>query len=282
MWRLDFQVGDEADREAEVKPENAARRVRAACSARTSISRSSGSASTASSRAACSASATAACCSPATPRTRCRRSARAAATAACRTPTTSCGSSISCCGGWPRSACSTATTPSASPPPTRTCSTPPAPRISSPPRARPAAIFRDSVLALAETEPFARRLVNSGPALGRHLLRRLAPQRRRRLRRGRVPAGAPGRRRARCAAGRWLAARTPSAPASPASGSLRRQRPGGDREHPGGPDPARAAGRAAGRLRCRRPAPVTAPPASPPSTSSAPTAMSPPAGASRR
>jgi 3-(3-hydroxy-phenyl)propionate hydroxylase len=30
VWRLDFQVGDEADRETEVKPENAARRVRAA------------------------------------------------------------------------------------------------------------------------------------------------------------------------------------------------------------------------------------------------------------
>lgn len=30
VWRLDFQVGDEADREAEVKPENAAKRVRAA------------------------------------------------------------------------------------------------------------------------------------------------------------------------------------------------------------------------------------------------------------
>ena len=30
VWRLDFQVGDEADREAEVKPENAGRRVRAA------------------------------------------------------------------------------------------------------------------------------------------------------------------------------------------------------------------------------------------------------------
>ena len=30
VWRLDFQVGDEADREEEVKPENAARRVRAA------------------------------------------------------------------------------------------------------------------------------------------------------------------------------------------------------------------------------------------------------------
>ena len=139
VWRLDFQVGDEADREAEVKPENAARRVRAACSARTSISRSSGSASTASSRAACSASATAACCLPATPRTRCRRSARAAATAACRTPTISFGSSIWCCAAWRRSGCSTATTPSASTPPTRTCSTPPAPRISwrpSPGRAR--------------------------------------------------------------------------------------------------------------------------------------------------
>ena len=29
MWRLDFQVGDEADRDEEVKPENVARRVRA-------------------------------------------------------------------------------------------------------------------------------------------------------------------------------------------------------------------------------------------------------------
>jgi 3-(3-hydroxy-phenyl)propionate hydroxylase len=29
VWRLDFQVGDKADRDAEVKPENAARRVRA-------------------------------------------------------------------------------------------------------------------------------------------------------------------------------------------------------------------------------------------------------------
>ena len=30
VWRLDFQIGDEADREAEARPENAARRVRAA------------------------------------------------------------------------------------------------------------------------------------------------------------------------------------------------------------------------------------------------------------
>ena len=29
VWRLDFQVGDDADRDAEIKPENAARRVRA-------------------------------------------------------------------------------------------------------------------------------------------------------------------------------------------------------------------------------------------------------------
>ena len=29
VWRLDFQVGDEADRDEEMKPENVARRVRA-------------------------------------------------------------------------------------------------------------------------------------------------------------------------------------------------------------------------------------------------------------
>jgi 3-(3-hydroxy-phenyl)propionate hydroxylase len=105
VWRLDFQIGDEADREAEVRPENAARRVRAAlgddvdftfewlsvyrfqsrrlqrfCHGRVSI-------------------------------------------AACRTPTTSSGSSTSCCAGWRRSGCSTATIPSGSMPPMRTSST---------------------------------------------------------------------------------------------------------------------------------------------------------------
>ena len=37
--------------------------------------------------------------------------------------------------------------------------------------------FRDRVLALAETQPFARRLVNSGAAVGGDLLRRLGAER---------------------------------------------------------------------------------------------------------
>ena len=161
VWRLDFQVGAEADRDDEVKPENVAGAC-APCWARTSTSPSSGSASTASSRGACSASATAACCSPATPRTRCRRSARAAATAACRTPTISCGSSISCCAGWR---------------PKRLLDSYDAERVAAAdenllnttrstdfiaPKSAASRTFRDGVLALAETEPFARRLVNSG------------------------------------------------------------------------------------------------------------------------
>ena len=121
VWRLDFQVGDQADRDEEVKPENVARRVRAMLGG-TSTSRSSGSASTASSRGASSASATGEFSSPAMRRTRCRRSGRAGETAACRTPTISSGSSTSCCGGGHRSVSSTATMPSASPLPTRTFS----------------------------------------------------------------------------------------------------------------------------------------------------------------
>ena len=96
------------------------------------------------------------------PRTRCRRSARAAATAACRTPTTSCGSSTSCCADWR---------------PERLLDSYDAERIAAAdenllnttrstdfiaPKSAASRIFRDGVLALAETEPFARRLVNSG------------------------------------------------------------------------------------------------------------------------
>ena len=123
---------------------------------------SSGSASTGSSRGGWRNSATAASSSPATPRTRCRRSARAAATAACRTPTTSPGSSTWCCAAWRPSACSTATRPSACRPPTRTCAITTRSTDFISPKGAMSRTFRDGVLALAETEPFARRLVNSG------------------------------------------------------------------------------------------------------------------------
>ena len=138
---------------------------------------SNGSASTASSRGGCRSSATGACCLPAMPRTRCRRSARAAATAACRTPTTSPGSSTWCCAGWRRSGCSTATRPSACRPRTRTCAITTRSTDFIAPKSAMSRTFRDGVLALAETEPFARRLVNSGRLSVADLLRALAAQR---------------------------------------------------------------------------------------------------------
>jgi 3-(3-hydroxy-phenyl)propionate hydroxylase len=63
-------------------------------------------------------------------------SAHAAPTAACRTPRTWPGSSTSCCAAGRRARCSTATAASVNSPPTRTCSTAPAPPTSSRPRAR--------------------------------------------------------------------------------------------------------------------------------------------------
>ena len=69
VWRIDFQLGWDADPEEEKKPENIMPRAARACSARTREFDSSGPASTPSSAGAWSTSATAACCSPATPRT---------------------------------------------------------------------------------------------------------------------------------------------------------------------------------------------------------------------
>ena len=69
--------------------------------------------------------------------------------------------------------------------------------------------FRDGVLALAETEPFARRLVNSGRLSVRDLLRRLAAERSGRVRARRMPGRAPRRRGARRPARRRLAAGSP-------------------------------------------------------------------------
>ena len=162
VWRLDFQVGDEADRDEEMKPENVGPTRARACWARTSTSPSSGSASTASSRGACSASGTVACCLPAMPRTRCRRSARAAATAAYRTPTTSSGSSIWCCAGWrPRALLDSYDAERIQAADENLLNTTRSTDFIAP-KSEISRVFRDSVLALAETEPFARRLVNSG------------------------------------------------------------------------------------------------------------------------
>ena len=113
------------------------------------------------------------------------------------------------------------------------------------PKSAASRTFRDSVLALAETEPFARRLVNSGRLIGRHLLRRLAPQRPRRLCRR-----ASARRRARApprSMRRWATAGCSHALGRGLHRRLvlpRRQRAGRGRAHPGCPRPARAARRA--------------------------------------
>ncbi len=90
------------------------------------------------------------------------RSARAARTAASRTPTTSAGSSRSCCAASRPSGCSTPTTPSASRPPTRTSSTRPARPTSSRRRAPCRARSATRCSRSRARHPFARKLVNSG------------------------------------------------------------------------------------------------------------------------
>ena len=130
---------------------------------RTPNSSSNGSASTRSRACAWTASATAACCSRATRRTACRRSARAARTRGVQDAD---NLALEARRGAARAArptrCSTPTPASAKTPPTRTSSTRRAPPTSSRPRARSSRLFRDAVLKLARTQPFARTLVNSG------------------------------------------------------------------------------------------------------------------------
>ena len=124
--------------------------------------------------------------------------------------------------------------------------------------------FRDSVLALAETEPFARRLVNSGrltvatcydgsPLNGPTVFRR-----------GGMPAGASRRRRARCAARQWLAAPLPLGRGFTGvwftpDGSV----PEEVARTQAGAHPARVARRPAPSFHDATAWPVTAPPASP-------------------
>jgi 3-(3-hydroxy-phenyl)propionate hydroxylase len=112
VWRIDFQLGWDADPDEAKKPENVMPRIRAMLGPDADFElewvRS-----TSSPAGASTASATAACCLPATRRTRCRPSARAAPTPACRTSTTWPGSWRWCCRRRRPSRCSTATTTSA-------------------------------------------------------------------------------------------------------------------------------------------------------------------------
>ena len=86
VWRIDFQLGWDADPEEEKKPEKVIPRIKA-CWARTRNSILNGSASTHSPACAWTSSAMAGSSSPATRRTASRRSARAAPTRACKTLT---------------------------------------------------------------------------------------------------------------------------------------------------------------------------------------------------
>jgi len=79
VWRIDFQLGWDANPDEEKKPENVIPRFRR-CWARTSSSSWNGLPSTSSPADGSTTSVTAACCSRATPRTRCRRSGREAPT----------------------------------------------------------------------------------------------------------------------------------------------------------------------------------------------------------
>ena len=150
------------------------------------------------------------------------------------------------------------------------------------PKSAASRTLRDGVLALAETEPFARRLVNSGRLTVATCYDGSPLNGADGFAAGECPAVRPGCGRARCAAGQWLAAPRPGPGLCRRLVLPRWQRAGGGRAHPGGPHPARAVGRSARRLRRDGLHPLRRRAASPPSTSSAPTATSPPAGASRR
>lgn len=138
VWRIDFQLGWDADPVAEKQPERVLP-ARARCSATTWTSSWNGSASIPSRASGWTASVMAACCSRATRRTGSRRSARAAPTAACRTRRTWPGSCAWCSTARRPTPCSTPTPANASWPPTRTSATPPTRPTSSRPKARPAA-----------------------------------------------------------------------------------------------------------------------------------------------
>ena len=215
VWRLDFQVGAEADRDEEVKPDNVARRVRAMLGEDVDFAFEWISLYRFQSRRlqrfrhgrVLFAGDAAHQMSP---------FGRAGATAASRTPTISSGSSISSCAGWrPKAARQLRRGAHRAADENLLNTTRSTDFIA--PKSAASRIFRDAVLALAETEPFARRLVNSGGSR-RPPATMARPQRPRRLRRGRVPQARPGRRRSMAPLDDgWLL--DASAGASPGSGS---------------------------------------------------------------
>ena len=121
VWRIDFQLGWDADPDEEKKPERILPRLRAMLGRGRRVRDRMGERLHVRSAGACSAFAMAACSSPATPRTSCRRSARAGANSGIQDADNLV---------WKldararrarrRSGCSTPTTSSACAPPTRT------------------------------------------------------------------------------------------------------------------------------------------------------------------
>ena len=206
VWRLDFQVGDDADRDEEMKPENVARRVRAMLGEDIDFTFEWISLYRFQSRRlerfrhgrVIFAGDAAHQMSPV------RRARRQQRRPGCRQPRLEARSGA--CAGWRPRGCSTATMRSASWPPTRTSLNTTRSTDFISPKGAMSRIFRDGVLALAE-----HRAVRAPPgqlraAVDRHLLRRLAAQRAGRVRGGRMPGGAARRCGARCAARGRLAA----------------------------------------------------------------------------
>ncbi len=166
VWRIDFQLGWDADPEEEkqARAHPAARRRDDAPGARPRGAVRTGVGQRLHLRlpAHGHASATAACCSPATRRTACRPSARAAPTPACRTPRTWPGSSTWCCAGRRRRALldSYASEREYAADENILNSTRATDFIT--PKSEISRLFRDATLDLARDYAFARRLVNSG------------------------------------------------------------------------------------------------------------------------
>ena len=161
VWRIDFQLGWNADPVEAVKPENVLPRIRAPCSGPTPSSTWNGSASTPSPASAWTRSAMVAWSSPATRRTASRPSARAAPTAACRTPRTWPGNSLVTDGLAPETLIDTYSAEREHAADENILNSSRATDFITP-KSEISRSFRNAVLNPAKTHPFARSLVNSG------------------------------------------------------------------------------------------------------------------------
>ena len=170
VWRLDFQVGNEADRDEEIKPENAARRVRAMLGEDIDFTL----------RVDQPLPVPVAAAGEVPPRSRdlrrrcrapdvaVRRARRQQRRAGCRQPRLEARPGAARTGA--RASCSTATRPSACRPPTRTCAITARSTDFISPKGAMSRTFRDGVLALAETRAVRPAAGQFRAPVGRHLL----------------------------------------------------------------------------------------------------------------